>query len=146
MNMLCLLTYKNANLVLEVFEICLRVFQKKSEFFLEKCPNPSVIMHEHSNLCQKVNNSNVQFRPKFQINRLRNKKVMPYWMKLLTATVHWLKAYLSIGNFILILGTKFPTEHNFWLNFPKIDVFCEFANVCDHLPSFRSQKSKMCDE
>jgi hypothetical protein len=27
---------------------------------------------------QKVDNSNVQFRLKFQINRLRNKKVMPY--------------------------------------------------------------------
>jgi hypothetical protein len=27
--------------------------------------------------CKKVDNSNVQFRLKFQINRLRNKKVMP---------------------------------------------------------------------
>jgi hypothetical protein len=28
--------------------------------------------------CQKIDNSNMQFRLKFQINRLRNKKVMPY--------------------------------------------------------------------
>jgi hypothetical protein len=40
-------------------------------FDFDKAPNLPIFR-------QKVDNSNVQFRLKFQINRLRNKKVMPY--------------------------------------------------------------------
>jgi hypothetical protein len=41
--------------------------------FGQKAPNLPIF-------CQKLYNSNVQFHLKFQTNRLRNKKVMPYWM------------------------------------------------------------------